>query len=365
MQVRTSNPPNPQGGGRLRARNIFESWGKVLRGHTPMLSIEVTRECPLHCPGCYAYGGNHLGGEVTLRQLADKRGDELVHGVLGLVDRHKPLQVTLVGGEPMVRHRELSRILPELAGRGVYTMVVTSGIIAVPMEWMSLPRFTVAVSIDGLPEHHNVRREPATYDRLLANLAGRRVNVHWTITAPMLERAGYLEEYVRFWSAREEVRQIWVSLYSPQRGEESVERLSVRQRERVARELPQLRERYPKLLTGRGFANAMLDPPKSPAECTFSRLSKNYSADLRTHVEPCVFGGDPDCSQCGCSASIAAHWISGIRLVGPLKAGHILHGSMRIGSAMARMQDIARPAWRERHGPRQQPRQPLVQISID
>ena len=330
-----------------------------------MLSIEITRECPLHCPGCYAYGNNHLGGEVTLRHLADKRGDELVREVIELVDRHRPLQVTLVGGEPMVRHRELSRILPELANRGIFAMVVTSGIIAIPAEWMNLRRFTLAVSVDGLPEHHNVRREPATYERILANIAGRQVNVHWTIIAPMLERAGYLEEYVQFWSARDEVRQIWVSLYTPQRGEESAERLSPAQRARVTRELPQLRERYPKLLTGLGYANALLHPPASPVDCTFSRLSRNYSADLRTHVEPCVFGGDPDCTQCGCSASAAAHWISGIKLLGPLKARHILHGSMHIGSAIARLQDIARPAWRERSTPAQQRPEPLVQISMD
>lgn len=82
---------------------------------------------------------------------SDKRGDDLVRGVLGLVDRLKPLHVTLVGGEPMVRHRELSRILPELSGRGIFTMVVTSGIIPIPMEWICLPRFVAAVSIDGLP----------------------------------------------------------------------------------------------------------------------------------------------------------------------------------------------------------------------
>jgi len=38
-----------------------------------MLSIEITRECPLSCPGCYAYGETHLGGEVTLRDLHDLR----------------------------------------------------------------------------------------------------------------------------------------------------------------------------------------------------------------------------------------------------------------------------------------------------
>lgn len=326
-----------------------------------MLSIEITRECPLRCPGCYAYGDNHLGGEVTLRELSDKRGDDLVAGVLGLVDRHKPLQVTLVGGEPMVRHRELGRILPELAARGIHSMVVTSGIIPIPMEWISLPRFTAAVSIDGLPEHHDVRRKPATYERILDNLAGRHVNIHWTITAQMLVRPGYLEEYVRFWAGREEARSIWVSLYSPQRGEVSAERLTPAQREFVAAELPRLHELYPKLLTAQGYAQALLHPPASPKECTFSRLSKNYSADLKTRVEPCVFGGDPDCSQCGCSASAAAHWVSGIQLAGPLKAKHILHGSMGIGSAVARLQHVALPAWREREKPASEPN--LVQIS--
>jgi MoaA/NifB/PqqE/SkfB family radical SAM enzyme len=330
-----------------------------------LLSIEITRECPLHCPGCYAYGASHLGGEVTLRELNDKRGDELVDGVLGLVDRHKPLQVTLVGGEPMVRHRELSRILPELAKRNIFTMVVTSGIVPIPLEWMSLPRLTIAISIDGLPEHHNVRRAPATYERILGSLTGRLVNVHWTITAQMLVRGGYLEEYVRFWSARNEVRQIWVSLYSPQRGEKSAERLSPAQRAEVAQELARLRSDYRKLLTPRGYTQALLRPPASPRECTFSRLSKNYSADLRTRVEPCVFGGDPDCSQCGCSASAAAHWVAGLRLAGPLKAKHLLHGSMRIGSAVARLQQAALPAWRERQQPDGKVEGELVQISMD
>lgn len=349
----------------MQTRNVFQAWGKVLRGHTPMVSIEITRECPLHCPGCYAYGSNHLGGDVTLRELSDKRGDELVRGVLGIVDFHKPLQVTLVGGEPMVRHRELSRILPALSERGIYSMIVTSGIIAIPAEWMQLPKFTLAVSVDGLPEHHDVRRYPATYERILSHIEGRRVNIHWTITAPMLKRATYIEEYVRFWSARDEVRSIWVSLYSPQRGEESTERLSALQRKQIANELPRLHAIYPKLLTPDGYAQALLHPPSSPKECTFSRLSNNYSADLKTHVVPCVFGGDPDCTQCGCSASAAAHWISEKRVAGPLKAGHLLRGSMRIGSAMARLQDVAMPAWREREKISQPQEKDLVQISMD
>src|SRR5262245_15457383 len=175
---------------------IFTAWGKILRGIAPNLSIEITRECPLSCPGCYAYGDSHLGGETTLRELSDFRGDALVHGVVDLVQKHKPMHVSLVGGEPMMRHRELSRILHILSEMGVFTMVVTSGVIAIPDEWMQIPRLRVAVSVDGLPEHHDERRKPATYERILKNIAGRSINVHWVITRPMLTRASYLEEYL-------------------------------------------------------------------------------------------------------------------------------------------------------------------------
>ena len=302
-----------------------------------MLSIEITRECPLSCPGCYAYGDSHLGGGTTLRELSDFRGDALVEGVIDLVRRHKPMHVSLVGGEPMMRHRELSRILPILSELGVFTMVVTSGVIAIPQEWMNLPRLRVAVSIDGLPEHHDERRKPATYERILKNVAGRSINVHWVITRPMLARASYLEEYVAFWQMRPEVDHIWVSLYSPQIGEKSTELLTQEDRERVAVELPRLGRAYRKLLVPEGMGKAFVSPPNGPDDCLFSKMSMNYSADLRTHVEPCVFGGTPDCSQCGCSISIALHWIRDVKVAGPVKVGHLVQGSRAVGSAVRRL----------------------------
>lgn len=302
-----------------------------------MLSIEITRECPLSCPGCYAYGDSHLGGDTTLRELNDLRGNALVDGILDLVRRHKPMHVSLVGGEPMIRHRELSSILPALSAMGVFSMVVTSGVIAIPQEWMEVPRVRIAISVDGLPEHHDVRRKPATYDRILKNIDGRSVNIHWVITRPMLARASYLEEYVAFWNARPEVDHIWVSLYSPQIGEDSPERLFPEDRERIAQELPALRKRYSKLLLPEGMAKAFVNAPKSPDDCLFSKMSMNYSADLRTHVEPCVFGGTPDCSQCGCSISSALHWIRDVKVAGPLKVGHMVKSSLAVGTAVRKL----------------------------
>lgn len=346
----------------LTPRDLARAWWRVLSGNVPLLSIEITRECPLSCPGCYAYGESHLGNGTTLRELRDFRGDALVHGVLDLVRRHRPMHVSLVGGEPMVRYRELDRILPALSEMGVFAMVVTSAVIPIPAHWMEIPRTRIAVSVDGLPEHHDVRREPATYERILKNIAGRKINVHWVITRPMLARPGYLEEYVAFWNARPEVDHIWVSLYSPQMDEETPERLTAEDRERVASELPPLRKTYPKLLITEGVARAFVNPPTNPQSCLFSRMSVNYSADLKSRVEPCVFGGNPDCSQCGCSISSALHWIQNERIAGPLRVGHMVNASLGVGTAVNRLRS-ERPPNRRQPGARSSgPRTPLVQI---
>jgi organic radical activating enzyme len=328
----------------LNAREVLSAWGRILSGRLPLLSIEITRECPLSCPGCYAFGESHLGGEVTLRDLADKRGDALVDGVLGLVRQHNPLHVSLVGGEPLVRHRELSRILPALSEMGVFSLVVTSAVIPIPTDWMSLPRVRVAVSIDGLPEHHDARRKPATYERILKNIAGREVNVHWTITRPMLSRGDYLEEYVSFWNARPEVNRIWISLYTPQIGERSAEMLTAVERRTVAGALPALAVRYPKLVFNRALAHALVAPPKNPQGCLFSKMSANYSADLQSGVEPCVFGGSPDCSQCGCAISSGLHAIRSVPVVGPLRVGHFVEGSIAAGRLVNRLRSKEPPS---------------------
>lgn len=347
----------------LTARSVAQAWWRVLNGYSPLLSIEITRECPLSCPGCYAYGDQHLGGDITLRELHDLRGEALVQGVINLVRRHRPLQVSLVGGEPMIRHRELDRILPALSEMGVFTMVVTSGVVPIPPEWMQIPHLRVAVSVDGLPEHHDERRRPATYERILKNIAGRSINVHWVITRPMMARNSYLEEYVSFWNRQPEVSHIWVSLYSPQAGEESVERLLPEDRERVARELPELQGPYPKLLLPRGMARAFLKPPKNPEDCLFSKMSINYSADLQTRVEPCVFGGNPDCSQCGCSISSALHCIRDVKIAGPLKVGHLVRTSLSVGSAVNRLRRDTEMPQRWQPGAHfTRPMTPLVQI---
>src|SRR5438874_12948854 len=226
---------------------IFAAWGRILAGHMPALSIEITRECPLHCPGCYAYGDNHLGGEITLNQVRDFKGQELIDGVIGLVDKYRPLHVSIVGGEPLVRYRELDALLPMLTGRAIHTQLVTSAVREIPKHWRGIFRLSIVVSIDGLQPEHDARRTPATYERILKHIQGHTITVHCTITRQQVHRPGYIDEFLRIWSARPEVEKIWISLYTPQIGEVSDERLRPADREMVVNDLHALRLRYPKL----------------------------------------------------------------------------------------------------------------------
>src|ERR1700710_1270211 len=134
----------------MKKSEVLHAWATILSGRAPSLSIEITKECPLHCPGCYAFDVGHLGGATQLRQLSDFKGDELVAKVLAVIDERRPLHVSLVGGDPLVRYRELELLLPQIEQRGVHTQVVTSAFRVVPAEWQKFKKLNVVVSIDGL-----------------------------------------------------------------------------------------------------------------------------------------------------------------------------------------------------------------------
>jgi sulfatase maturation enzyme AslB (radical SAM superfamily) len=132
-------------------------------------------------------------------------------------------------------------LLPELECMGIEVQLVTSAVRPIPREWVKLNNLHIAVSIDGLQPQHDRRRFPATYERILQNIADHRVIVHCTITRQFAATSGGLVEFARFWSARSEVRKIWFSLYTPQEGEDSEERLHPENRVAVLAELTRIR----------------------------------------------------------------------------------------------------------------------------
>jgi MoaA/NifB/PqqE/SkfB family radical SAM enzyme len=318
----------------MKKSEVVQAWSRILGGRPPSLSIEITKECPLQCPGCYAFDAAHLGGSTQLRQLSDFKGDQLVSKVLALIDEHKPLHVSLVGGDPLVRYREVELLLPEIEKRGVHTQIVTSAFRIIPADWAAFKKLNVVVSIDGLQPEHDARRKPATYERILKNIQGARVTIHCTITSQIAGRPGYLDEFLEFWSGRPEIVKVWFSLFTPQRGAVDPEILTPPQRAAVLADLRRLRVAYPVLDMPEPLIREMEFPPQSPEECIFARTTQTISADLKTHIRPCQFGGDPDCGQCGCIASMALAAVGHHRVVGGLTAGQIFIASDRVGKGL-------------------------------
>jgi len=325
----------------LRTLDILRAWGRILGGRAPSMSLEITRRCPLSCPGCYAYRDSHLDETGSLANCPEFEGDGLVRGVLSLVDSHKPLHLSIVGGEPLVRRREITRLLPEFERRKIHTQIVTSAVSPIPVEWTHRPQLTLVVSVDGLPAEHDKRRTPATYDRILKNIRGHSITVHCTLTRQMADRPGYLRAFVEFWSQRCETRRIWVSLYTPQIGEASPEIIPRDQRGRLLDELAVLSRDFRKLELPPGLLQAYREPPPAPGKCVFALTTHSISADLRTRVVPCQLGGRPDCHQCGCIAAAALQAVGRYRLPIGVQAGTIFRLSRGLGLPLSKLRAAA------------------------
>jgi hypothetical protein len=109
----------------------------------------------------------------------------------------------------------------------------------------------------------------------------------------------------------------------------------------VLGEIASLREPFPKIYASDPVLNGFRRPPVSPDRCIFAMATTCVSANLETIVEPCQFGGNPVCEECGCIASSGLAAIGNYRLAGLVPLSAIFAGSRAIGDRLAH--------WR-RHG---------------
>src|SRR5205823_11978599 len=105
----------------------------------------------------------------------------------------------------------LDILLPQLVKRA-HIQGVTSAFSPIPLALAALPNLQLVVSVDGLQPQHDVRRKPATYERILRNIQGHHIAVHCTIA--MVKRSGYIPEFVDFWSANSSAEKIWMSIFT-------------------------------------------------------------------------------------------------------------------------------------------------------
>jgi hypothetical protein len=109
--------------------------------------------------------------------------------------------------------------------------------------------------------------------------------------------------------------------------------LTLEERTRVIKEMTGFRETYPKLDMPLGLIQQFSTPPSSPRDCVFARTTRTISADFRTEITPCQFGGKPDCASCGCIASMGLAAVAAHKLGGVIPVGAIFRASLKIGEA--------------------------------
>src|SRR6185437_1840997 len=135
---------------------------------------------------------------------------------------------------------------------------------------------------------------------------------------------------------RAEIRKVWFSLFTPQIGDQMPEILHPEERAQAIADMLVLRKIFPKLDMAEGLIQQFGTPPHSPAECVFALTTRILSADLKTRVLPCQFGGNPDCASCGCIASMGLAAVAAHKLGGIVPVGAIFRASIRIGRARAK-----------------------------
>ena len=165
------------------------------------------------------------------------------------------------------------------------------------------------------------------------------------MTRQLVQRSGYLEEFARFWQDQPHCRKIWFSLYTPQIGEESAEKLRPEDRREVvgdaagaARALPQDRD-------AKGHDRGLREAAGIARGVHLrARRRESVSADLQTRITPCQFGGRPDCANCGCIASAGLGAVGRYQLAGPLRVDHVFNASLAIGSAVRSVRQRLSPS---------------------
>jgi hypothetical protein len=114
------------------------------------------------------------------------------------------------------------------------------------------------------------------------------------------------------------------------------------EREWAIADMLMLRKEFRKLDMPEGLIRQFACPPPNPEECVFALTTHTLSADLKTRIVPCQFGGNPDCGSCGCIASmglaaVAAHKLGGVISVGAIFKTSIKIGRLRAERSVARL----------------------------
>ena len=170
--------------------------------------IELTSQCNLRCPMCYAWG--ERGWYRRQQEAGTYQERELDWGLAQRIIResapHRPY-FTLWGGEPLM-YSHFEDFIAEAARQRCFCYICTNGIYLEEHAGAiaGARRISLIVSLDGLAREHDQVRGPGTYAQTLKGVArlksGRFRSVHTGVELTVLPHnlhvlEGFCEEMER------------------------------------------------------------------------------------------------------------------------------------------------------------------------
>jgi pyrroloquinoline quinone biosynthesis protein E len=200
-----SEVPRPED----RPRTVPTVPGAFERVELREIDLNITNRCNLQCVHCaFASGGgdtSELSVEVIERLVVDAKR-------LGCREIH------LTGGEPTV-HREFERVLETILGAGLFTRLISNGVVAAGqlrrMRTMGLGH--VLFSLDGLGETHDRIRGKAGAFAVTCQRVEQAIGLGFHVRVNAVAMRENLHDIVPLydWCAAVGVPLFSVFLYSP------------------------------------------------------------------------------------------------------------------------------------------------------
>lgn len=138
-------------------------------GKYPTLQVHPGRRCNLQCLHCYSDSGPTVAEQLDVGLLGGVVADAAAIG-------YRVMSVS--GGEPLL-YSALGELLSVSHAAGLATTVTTNGMLLDQrqLDVLGADCDLVAVSLDGVPESHNVmRNSPKAFDSMCGRLEGLRAS---------------------------------------------------------------------------------------------------------------------------------------------------------------------------------------------
>lgn len=174
---------------------------KITGGNLPLTVIfNVTNRCNSRCKHCYlAYSEGDSSNEMSTEEAKTLIADLRNNGCL---------RISFSGGEPLLRE-DIGELISCVRGMGMSVTLNSNGIL-VPQYLSTLKNLdSLAISLDGRPEHHNILRGEGTGEKALFGVKqaaedGIRVHVNMVLNKYNLNDVDYMLDLARQYDSKVE-----------------------------------------------------------------------------------------------------------------------------------------------------------------